>query len=276
MSLNEALVKKNAADDFDVMERRTAPMPAAPSAAPKKASNTAANWCVSIVLFINTACLIAVLVAVMIVRSRVEKTLDSVDTIINEVQSGKPSAGMVSTANTVLSSAAGYFFLGSFDGTIAGFVQNIFLYDFSGMATDFVVFSQRVEAVFADVNSTSYEVNRVILTGARAIKSIASVVQAGFHNVNGATVAPDSAAMSDGIFRVDHIVHWLRSQANTNAFKTAGVVCGDFTQQMERVVWTGSWVDANGVQRTFDIRDGMHSVLIRVKDVCQRLAKLSA
>lgn len=270
MSLHESLVNA----EFDSMEhaRRVAP-PAKPApTAPSK--SRCASLCVSLVLLINTACLVAVLVAVLGARSRVEATLDKVDQIIDEVHSGKPSAGTLQTTNTILSSAAGYFFLGSFDGTITGYLQNLFLYDFVGMAQDLKGFATNVESVFADVNSSSHGEERAFLTGARAVKSIAGAVASAFQNVQGATVAPDQAAMSEGIFRLDGALQFVRSQASAPAWKDAAGICKQFVASMNAVQWYGSWVDADGTTRDWNINSDMHTVLTRVNDICVRLARL--
>lgn len=221
--------------------------------------------CVTLALAINTLLLVGVLVAVVGVRGRVNETLTKVDQIVDAVESGKPTSSMLEFSNKLLSSATTYFFLGNWDGTVAGFVQDLLRYDFSGFASAYITFANKFGPAFS---SSSDSVDQAIVTAMNAIKSVATQVQS-FQNVN--ANAATNAALSDGLFRLDHMLDFIRSQSNVQSWKDAAGVCQLFSTQLKTITWSGSYVDGNGNTRTWNIQDTMNQVTDKMTSICNKV-----
>jgi hypothetical protein len=143
------------------------------------------------------------------------------------------------------------------------------LYNFSGFGNSFASFATKAAVPF---ESATDGISVDITTYLHAIKSIANQV-ATFQNVQGTAVT--NAAMSDGIFRMDHMMEFIRSQADAQSWKDLGTVCNAFATQMEAITWSGSFVDGTGNQKTWDISSTMQTITDKMTEVCSKASQIT-
>jgi len=234
-------------------------------------------------LVLNTLLLVAIFGCILHVKLRVDATIDHANGLMSAVESGNPPEGIRTFASRLFSSAASTFFFGDSDGTIAGFIQNVMLYDFHGLGQQFITFSSKVATAFTAPPAPSAPCQQsnggpgcaspTILTAANAINSIATKVGT-FVDVTTGTQSA-TPAFSDGIFQLDSILDWVKSQANSTAWSSAGVVCQNFATAFGGVSWYGSFIDSNGNQQTWDIRSDVTKAMTGFNEVCGRIATIT-
>ena len=237
---------------------------------------------VTSVLLLNTVLLVAMLSVMLHVKVRVEDSLDHADHIMSAVESGDPPPEMLRFGGRLFSSAVTTFFFGASNGTVAGFLQDLMLYNYSGYGSSFVQFTQRLQTAFvAEPPSTapchSFNGGLGCISGnvydaASLINSIASRV-AQFTDVTGSDAS--DPAFSDGLLRLNTLLEWTRAQTNATAWKSAASVCNAFAAQVSGISWYGSYIDTNGNVQTWDARTAVSQVVGSVEEVCGKLVTLT-
>jgi hypothetical protein len=259
----------------------SATMIAAPTPAPPRRRRVA-SCLVTAALLANTLLLVAILATVMHIKFRVDDTIDQADNIIQSVKSGEPGPDVVRYTERLFAAATSSFFLGSTDGTVAGFLQDLFRYDFSGMGSNVAAFASKIMATFQaapaptapcqSANGGLGCVSPHLYNAMAAVQSIAGKI-ANFTNVN--ANASSNPAMSDGLLRLDTLLQWVRNQANATAWKSAASVCNAFTAQVSAVQWYGSFTDSDGVVHTWDARSEIGKLSKSFDEICGRLVNVN-
>ena len=248
------------------------PATAARAAAASKKPVSWAATCVTAMLFLNSLLLVAVLVVLFGIKSRVEPAMHKVEKIVSSVESGEPTPELLSFTNKVLSSGAEYFFLGSFDGTLSGYLKDLLRYDFASFAGTVKAFGASVASVFDSQSERGYEKN--LHDAGALVASVAGKVEEGFKGYEGGAPAANPA-LSDGIFRVDHVLDFIKANANATAWRNAATTCKSFSATFSSVAWYGSYEGAGSLStHTWDWRSSMQSFTEYLNEICGRLEQL--
>eukprot|EP00672_Neobodo_designis_P015652 CAMPEP_0174829314 /NCGR_PEP_ID=MMETSP1114-20130205/1865_1 /TAXON_ID=312471 /ORGANISM="Neobodo designis, Strain CCAP 1951/1" /LENGTH=333 /DNA_ID=CAMNT_0016063057 /DNA_START=65 /DNA_END=1066 /DNA_ORIENTATION=- len=202
------------------------------------------------------------------------------------------------------------FFLGSPDGTVSGFLEDLFETDFAGVASSIVPLATKVANKFEERQSspdcTKYvectqwgslqcpnngptrwcdNAGQVVNCGncpfaeAAEISSKAESVLRRVADVRtvtpvgGNNTAP--AAFSDGLLRLNSVLSWVSKQGDVTSWARAARACNDLADSVDNVNWSGNY-SSNGGSANWDANSQVLSVTSRARQYCSLLGELAS
>eukprot|EP00759_Apiculatamorpha_spiralis_P005060 PhF_6_TR13012/c0_g1_i2/m.20620 len=197
---------------------------------------------------------------------------------------------------------ASEFFLGDVNGGIANFLSNIFSYNFGFFGFQVNQFAQTVNSVVTkkpapsqcflpkpctsagrlecpdghhEYCSTDHSIVNCapaactapyIAMGSSLTSSVANVVAQLSPVYNPSPNRP--AAFSDGVFRLDRLLDWVRNQANYPAWQNSASLCSRLSDAIGGMYWSGTFRHRDGTYRSWDVNQQVQQVLSYVGQVC--------
>jgi len=230
-------------------------------------------------LLMTTALFAACVYGVVTFHQTTDAVSNKVDTVLNEFivfnpTTGDvigPSTGLSFTTARLLSDSLKIFFLGSNTGSLAQFVQaSLLTQNIAAVATAITPLATSIRNSF---NSSTDETNLYIASYADLVVSIMDKVRQWQPLTNSTNM--DSPAFSDGIFRLDGIIDWVKTQgASGPDLRAAGTLCGQFLIQLGNINWSGTYQNRYGNRETWDANYDIRNVIGDVQPVCQYLAQM--
>jgi hypothetical protein len=182
-----------------------------------------------------------------------------------------PSPQLSFTTAKLMSDSLKVFFLGSSTGSLPQFIQaSIFNEDYASVSTPISQLATSIRNSFAQ---SPDDTNKQIASYADLVVSVAEKVALWQRLGNSSDVS--NPAFSDGIFRFDGIIEWIKTQgASGPDVKSAAEVCNMFLIQLGNINWSGSYIDRNGHRTTWDVNSDIRSAIGDIQPVCLYLSRI--
>ena len=264
----------------------------------------------TLLLGLNTALLFALLVLAGAAYHDVAKKSAAITEVFT---SPTPSPAAVAAVSRMAKAAVTHFILGAADGQVSDFITGVLTTDFASIATAMYNMSTSVQTAFqSQVKPASCYapfqcqsvgwvtcpttgmqaycgyVNQIVncatqsclassvITGASFVASVASVMVP-FQQVSGMPVSGmplGVPAMSDGVFRLDLFLNWLRAQTVDADWKNAATLCRQATTRLRQLSWIGTYLNTDGNSVSWDINNKIADITQYVDQVCSGLQNL--
>jgi len=233
-----------------------------------------------LVQLVFTAALLATCITgVVTFHQTTDQLSNKVDSMLNEFVVFDPATGSVvgpsqalsfSTAKW-LSESLKIWILGSSTGSIPQFIQaSVLAEDYGAVATALIPLATSIRDSFS---SAPDDTNKQIASAADLVLSILVKVRSWVPLQNSSDIT--NPALSDGLFRLDAIVEWVKSQGRTGPeLAAAGSVCTVFLIQLGNINWSGTYTSPNGQPDTWDVNQGMRNFIGDVQPVCTYLSRM--
>jgi hypothetical protein len=219
---------------------------------------------------------------------------------------GQLIAAIYEKSQPLLSNATTTFLFGDVQGVIGQFFVNVFGYQFNEFATSVESNSGAIVRAFRQAQEKCPQwrtceiqgllecpngrvvncdymgetvncardcgVYSPVIDTFSVVQSVASVVRARWQDVP----LPDSSALpafSNGVFRLDLLLTWIKSQVIGDAWHGAGVNCLQFVSRLRSIPWVGQYI-SSGEPAVWDARNQVRSISEPVLKVCEAIAQI--
>ena len=208
---------------------------------------------------------------------------------------------------TFLREVGSAFFLGSTNGTVSTFVEDIFETDFASVAGSLRPFVSSVANKFAAkqaepqcnsyVQCESYGPLYCPNGPTRYCNGAGSVVNCGdcpygevvqyattvesiltrVSELQKITPIPGNsapAAFGEGVFRLNSILSWIGNQGNIKSWSDAAKACDELATSVAAVNWSGNYTSHNGGSNHWDANSDVSSVVKQARVYCPVIASI--
>ena len=259
----------------------------------------------TLLLGLNTVLLVALLVLAGAAYHDVAKKSAAITEVFT---SPTPSPVAVAAMSRMAQAVAGDFIFGAADGQVSDFITGVLTTDFGSIARGLYNISTQVESAFQNqvkpiscwypVQCTHqgtltcpstgrqvycYNSNEIVncatqsclassmITGASVTASVANVMLS-FQRVSGVPLG--APAMSDGVFRLDMFLEWVRAQTVNADWSNAATLCRQVTTRLRQLSWSGTYLNTNGDPVSWEFNNKMDDITQYVDQVCSGLQNL--
>jgi len=155
---------------------------------------------------------------------------------------------------------------------VAQFVQaSVLTQDFASVANTISPLAASIRNAFGNSND---ENNLYVAEYADLIVSVMARIALWMPLNNNTNL--DTPAFSEGLFRIDGIIEWIKTQGSSGPdLRTAGVLCNQFLIQLGNINWSGFYNDRNGQRVSWDANNDIRSFVGDVQPVCLSLSQLA-
>lgn len=207
----------------------------------------------------------------------------------------------------LLSNVTTAFVFGDVQGLIGEFFINVFGYPFNDFAASVESNSGAIAQAFRQVQAACprprvceiqgllecpngrfvncYEIGQQVncardcdvyepvIDAFSVVNSVATVLRTKWQDVP-IPASSATAAFSNGLFRLDVVLTWIKSQVIAQPWRDAGINCLQFVAHVRSIPWIGQFIDSNGDQTEWDARSQVQSISEPVLKVCEAIAQV--